>query len=290
MAKRRRLLAAAKEPARWMLCFGAAGLLHGYAYLHHLGPSLGPGATDRPDAVRVRLVSPTRMPPMLRRRPEQDDQTGHVTLRRASPASREPVGDNGARKLLEEARLKDSPLEMSPGALRDRIEEGARRHIAEGVKNPEKAMARADKLSRGVSAESAREIADYLGYQGGDYVPRKPPPPGHFDFDDCILYDLVKAQWPDGPPTYRVTMVDKEGRSHVFLVPPGENPASYDTFYTLLQTAKRNPSLRVILRRMVLPLTSKLVRSMRQQKRPAPRTPPPPKPPAPPPVQAPQKH
>jgi len=256
-----------------MLCFGLAGLLHGYAYLHLLGVTTMPGIGDRPDAVRVRMVSPDRMPAMVRRA-RQVDHTGHTAKDQAAPASREPLSADMARKLLEEARLTDSPLEISPSSLRERIERAARQRIADGVKNPAKTMARAEKLTETVSAESAREIADYLGYQGGDYVPRKPPPPGHFDFDDCILFDLVKAKWTDGSPTYRVTMVDKAGRSHVFLVPPGESPASYDSFYRLLQTAKRNPSLRIILRRMVLPLTSKLARAARQRSRPKPVEPP----------------
>ena len=64
---RKRLLRAAREPARWVLCLGAAGLLQGYAHLHHLGRMLA-GVGARPDAVSVRLVAADRMPLLMRHR------------------------------------------------------------------------------------------------------------------------------------------------------------------------------------------------------------------------------
>jgi len=270
---RRRWLRRAREPMRWLLCFGVAGLIHGYAYLDHMGRMLFLGAGPRPDAVRVSLVPQDRVPAALRHPAEEPGQIADATSRRPEPSRREPAGPldaEEARKLLEEARLADDPLAMTPDAILESIEEAVRRKEAEGVKDPEAAMARADALSRGISSDSANEIANYLGYQAAEYVPKDPPPPGDFDFDDSTLYDLKKAAWEDGTPTYQVTMVDRAGRTHVFLVPPDEDPGAYDHFYNLLQAAKENPALGVILRRMVLPMASKLARSAERKRRPAP--------------------
>ncbi|MFW6164497.1 MAG: hypothetical protein ACODAJ_17135, partial [Planctomycetota bacterium] len=76
--RRRRVV---REAARWMLCFGAAGLIQGYAYLHELGRSLGFGG-ERAGAVKVRLVSQDRVPPALRHPVEEPGQIADATSQR----------------------------------------------------------------------------------------------------------------------------------------------------------------------------------------------------------------
>ena len=283
---RRRWVRKTREPLRWVLCFGAAGLIHGYAYLHQLGLALGALAGSRPDAVSVSLVPSDRMPPALRHPAEEPGQIADAASRRPEPTLREPFGPidaEEARKLLDEARLVDDPLATAPDTLRESIEELARRRAAQGIKDPDAAIAKADALSRGVSTESAKEIADYLGYEAADYVPRKPPPPGQFDFDDHAIYDIARARHEDGAATYRITLVDRAGRVLSYVLPPDEDPATYDNLHRIFQMAKGNPALLVVLRRMVMPMTIKFARAARQKQRAAKR---PPRPDVPPPEPA----
>lgn len=266
---RRRWLRRGGEPVRWLLCLGAAGLLQGYAYLDQLGRMLQFGGM-RPNAVAVSLVSADRMPPVLQHPVEPPGTLPDAKARRPEPARREPLGElteAEARKLLEEARLADHPEAMDPDAIRQTIEERVRRGMAAGAQDPGKAVAKAEALSRAVSKESANEIADYLGYQNAEFVPKTPRPKGGFDFNDSTIWDLVKAQADDGSATYRVTMVDRAGRTHTFLVPPDEDPSQYDTVYGMLQMARKNPAMGVIIRRMVLPMAARLAGSVRDEER-----------------------
>ena len=289
---RRRRRPAVREAGRWLLCFGAAGLIQSYAYLDHVGRALGFGG-PRPHAVRVGLVRPERMPPALRHPAEEPGQIADAASRRPEPTLREPFGPIDpveARKLLDEARLVDDPLSMAPDALRESIEAAVQRRIDEGAQDPEAAVERAQALSRGVSTDSAREIADYLGYQAADFVPRTPQPPGDFDHDDAIIYDLAKTRHADGSPTYRITLVDRAGHTFTFLLPPGDDASAYDHLYQVLEAARQNPALMVILRRMALPMATRLARSADRQRKAPLRPqqpgaqPPPPPAPAPPPA------
>lgn len=261
-----------------MLCFGAAGLIQGYAYLDHLGRALGFGG-ERLGAVSVRLVSRDRVPAALRHPVEEPGQIADAASRRPVPTLRErfgPLDQEEAQKLLEEARLVDDPLSMSPDAVRERFEDAIRRRSEQGIGDPEKAVAKVKALGQTVSAESANEIAEYLGYEAAEYVPRDPAPEGTFQFADAIIYDLEKAQYEDGTPTYRLTMVDRAGRTYAFIPLKEEmDPAQYDRLYDVFQAAKRNPALMVIVRRMLMPMVIKFRRSKGQQDAGAAQPPPP---------------
>ncbi|MFW6164116.1 MAG: hypothetical protein ACODAJ_15215, partial [Planctomycetota bacterium] len=183
-----------------------------------------------------------------------------------APTAREPFGPldrEEAQAMLEEARLVDDPLLMDPETVRERFEDLIRRRSEQGVENPEQAVAKVKALGRAVSSESVNEIADYMGYQATEYQPRDPPPEGPFQFHDAIIYDLEKVRRDDGTSTYRLTMVDRAGRTHSFVLPKEYDPAQYDRLYDIYQAAKQNPALMVIVRRMAMPLIVKLTQQAR---------------------------
>ena len=62
----------------------------------------------------------------------------------------------------------------------------------------------------------------------------------------------------DGTSSYRITLVDRAGRTHQFVVPPEQDPSQFDTLYRIMGAARGNPQLRIILQRMVMPMVGKM--------------------------------
>ncbi|NQT52527.1 hypothetical protein HQ576_10770, partial [bacterium] len=61
-------------------------------------------------------------------------------------------------------------------------------------------------------------------------------------------------------PTYRMTMVDRAGRTYTFLVAPGVEAAQFDRLFRVFELSRDNPQLRIIVRQMVMPMLGRLYR------------------------------
>jgi hypothetical protein len=245
-----------KEPVRWTVCFAAAAALEVYASIHGLLGIVVVPPSSPPPPIQVKL---------WRREPPELPSALHERVREAARQF------EVERKMVEESRSPEDAKVVSPAELRRRIEEAAER--AEHPKDAGKALSKADELSRKVRVGATEEIADFLGYQErGDYVPKDPPPEGPFDFNDAVPYDIEKAAAEDGTPSYRITLVDRAGRIHQFIVPPEQDPSQFDTLYRIMNSARDNPQLRIILQRMVMPMIGKMRRGQRRipPQRPAP--------------------
>lgn len=277
--RRRGWWARAKEPLRWTLCFGVAGALSLYATIDDLlRIVVAPHEPDRP--IQVRLWTRPR-PPVPTRRLIGDRPDPHRALPAEKPEEAQRFLDDTAeaRKAVKESREPNGRTKVvSPSKLRETIEEAVRKRAAEPG-DPDQQLAKAKRLIGGVSAKSAREIAEFLAYQkDGEFVPKMPRPKGRFDFDDSVPYDIVRTAQPDGTPTYRITLVDRAGRTNTFLVGADDNPSQYDTLHRIFELSRDNPQLQVIVRRMVLPMLGNMRRGARAAAAPPPSRVPPPAP------------
>lgn len=292
LGRRRRPVA--RELLRWWLCLTAAALVQGYAWFAVLTRSLSIGSSSsgrRADAfeVGIRTEGATPETPLRRELAAAVPDPGALTPEapRQAKAKKPPPGrvhlrksfqgDRGGamRAFVGKAGITDRPPDISPEALLKGIEDRLL-HDPTVHDMAKKSLSDAVQLTERVSTRSIQGVGDYLGFGRGEYVPKNPPPPGRFDFSDATHHSIEKATHDDGTPTYRLTLVDRAGRTLTFLIPKGEDLSGYHTLHRVMQAGRANPKLGLILHRMALPLLGRLRKKMQRPPTPRPRRPAPP--------------
>jgi hypothetical protein len=108
-----------------------------------------------------------------------------------------------------------------------------------------------------VREKSVGEIAGLMGVDPSHYQPKKNPPPGPFDFDTATVHALEKIRNEKGEPGYRITFVDRAGRT---LEGEEFGPATrtWDTLYNVLKMAKENPAFGALYHQLVKPMLAEM--------------------------------
>jgi hypothetical protein len=106
--------------------------------------------------------------------------------------------------------------------------------------------------ARHLDAETVGEIGAHLGLEAGAYRPRPDAPEGPFDHADATLEDIEAVTGEEGQPGYRVTLVDRAGRTFSFEA-YGEEAKAYEAAHRVFRMAAENPGLKRILDQLVKP-------------------------------------
>ena len=128
------------------------------------------------------------------------------------------------------------------------------------------------RLSSVASDESVEKLAKHfqgwMGLEARAAQPTATSTVSEFDIDSAQLHDVTRTELRTGRFEYQAVLIDARGRTLEVKMTDAEG----ENMHALMRRLKDNPLLEKIYRRIAMPLLDNIVRSAREQAKPAPAT------------------